>query len=297
MAKKRLFTGCGTALVTPFRDGAVDYAALDQLIDWQIAEGADALVVAATTGEGATLSHEEHVECIDFCVRHIAGRVPVIAGTGSNDTAYSLELSREAAKSGADGLLLVSPYYNKCTQAGLIAHFLAVADTVDLPVIIYNVPSRTNLPIAPATVIKLAEHPNIVGLKEAGSEIKASTLIAAGCAGKLDIYSGNDENIVPLMAIGAIGVISVLSNLVPRELHNLCSSFLAGDLQAARSLQLKYIKLVDLLFCEPSPIPVKRAMQLMGLDSGELRLPLTPMEPQDSAKLEAEMRALGLIGK
>jgi len=295
MTKKRLFTGCGTALVTPMRDGAVDYAAMGRLIDWQIAQGADALVICGTTGECATLDHEEHVACVDFAVRHTAGRVPVIAGTGSNDTAYSLQLSREAEKSGADGLLLVTPYYNKCTQAGLIAHFLTVADNVDLPAIIYNVPSRTNLIIAPSTTIKLAEHPNIVGLKEAGGDMKATALVAAACEGKLDIYSGNDDCIVPVMSVGGVGVISVLSNFAPREVHEMCAAYLAGDVQTARRLQLKYIKLIDLLFCEPSPIACKRAMELLGLCGGELRLPLTQMEQADSAKLEAELRAAGLL--
>lgn len=293
--KKTVFEGAATAIITPFKDGKIDYESFGRLIEWQIAEGIDGIVVAGTTGEGSTLTDEEHKAVISYCVEKTAGRVPVIAGTGSNDTAYSIELSKFACKAGADALLLVTPYYNKATQGGLIRSFTAVADAVDKPCILYNVPSRTGCNIKPETAAKLAEHENIVGIKEASGDLSQVAALACAVGDKMDIYSGNDDQILPVLSLGGKGVISVLSNLCPKETSLICKKYFAGDTKAATALQLKYLPLINSLFCEVNPIPVKCAMAKMGYGENELRLPLTPMEPADEQRLLADMKANGLI--
>lgn len=293
--KKTIFTGAATAIVTPFRNGTVDYETFARLIDWQIAEGIDAIVACGTTGEASTLTDEEHREALKFAVDHVAGRVPVIAGTGSNDVDYAIDLSRYACEIGADALLLVTPYYNKATQKGLIASFTAVADVVDKPIILYNVPSRTGCNILPETAAALAEHPNIVAIKEASGNISQIAQLAALTRGKLDIYSGNDDQIVPILALGGKGVISVLSNPMPHATSEICKKFFAGDVAGSLKMQLDLLPLVNALFCEVNPIPVKAAMAAMGYGENALRLPLTPMEPAHEEKLLALMREQGLI--
>lgn len=294
--KNTVFTGAATAIVTPMtRDGDVDYAQFGRLIEWQIAEGIDAIVVVGTTGEGPTLTDEEHREAIRFCVERVAGRVPVIAGTGSNDTAYAVSLTKFACDAGADAMLLVTPYYNKATQGGLIKSFTAVADASTKPCILYNVPSRTGCNLQPKTVAALAEHPNIVAIKEASGDISQVAQIAALCGDKLDIYSGNDDQIVPIMALGGKGVISVLSNLMPRQTSRLCRLMEQNALSEAAALQLELLPLVDALFCEVNPIPVKAAMAAMGFGENYVRLPLTPMEAEHEAKLKRLMRQHRLI--
>ena len=293
--KKTIFTGAATAIITPFKDGAVDYDTYGKLIDWQIEQGIDAIVSVGTTGEGPTLSHDEHREVIRYCVEKVAGRVPVVAGTGSNCTEEAIGLTKFAKQVGADAALLVTPYYNKATQNGLIASFEAVADAADLPCILYNVPSRTGCNIQPATVAKLAEHPNIVAVKEASGNISQVAQIAALAGDKIDIYSGNDDQIVPIMSLGGKGVISVLSNVAPAATAGICKRFASGDVAGAREMQLRYLPLIDALFCEVNPIPVKAAMAAMGWGENSLRLPLTCMEAEHEAKLLACMRELGLI--
>lgn len=292
--KNTLFTGAATAIITPFDENGVDYKSFERLINWQIDEGIDAIVVAGTTGEGSTLSDSEHKQVIDFSVKCVAGRVPVIAGTGSNDTAYAIDLSKYACEAGVDGLLLVTPYYNKSTQKGLIESFVAVADVCPKPCILYNVPSRTGCNLLPETVLALADHPNICAIKEASGNISQITKLAALCNDKIDIYSGNDDQIVPLMSLGGKGVISVLSNLLPRKTSKMCHSYLDGDTQTALELQLKYSALIDALFSEVNPIPVKAAMAAMGFGKNILRLPLTPMEEKTSEALYRLMREHGL---
>lgn len=293
--KKTIFTGAATAIVTPFKNGAVDYDTYGTLIDWQIEQGIDAIVTVGTTGEGPTLTHEEHREVIRYCVEKVAHRVPVIAGTGSNCTEEAIGLTKFAAQVGADAALLVTPYYNKATQAGLVASFTAVADATDLPCVLYNVPSRTGCNIQPATVAKLAEHPMICAVKEASGNISQVAQIAALAGDKIDIYSGNDDQVVPIMALGGKGVISVLSNVVPAATVEMCRRMLAGDVAGARELQLKYLPLIDALFCEVNPIPVKAAMAAMGYGENSLRLPLTCMEPAHEERLLGCMRDLGII--
>ena len=293
--KNTVFTGAATAIVTPLTKDGIDYEQFARLIDWQIDEGIDAIVAVGTTGEGSTLTDEEHKEAIRFCVEHVAGRVPVIAGTGSNDANYAIELTKYACEVGADAMLLVTPYYNKATQNGLVAFFTAIADASDKPCILYNVPSRTGCNLLPATVARLAAHPNIVAIKEASGNISQIAELAALVGDTLDIYSGNDDQIVPMMALGAKGVISVLSNLMPRETHDMCERFLKGDVAEARRLQLELLPLVNALFCEVNPIPVKAAMHAMGYCENYLRLPLTPMEAEHEAQLLALMREQGLI--
>lgn len=293
--KKTVFTGAATAIITPFRDNAVDYDDFGRLIDWQIAEGIDAIVVAGTTGEASTLTDEEHKKVISFCVDRVAGRVPVIAGTGSNDTDYAIGLSKYACEAGADALLLVTPYYNKATQGGLIASFTAVADAVDKPCILYNVPSRTGCNIKPETAAKLAEHENIVAIKEASGDISQIAATARAVGDKLDIYSGNDDQILPILSLGGKGVISVLSNLCPHETSLICKKYFEGDTKTATEMQLKYLPLINSLFCEVNPIPVKRAMAEMGYGKNELRLPLTPMEPENVKRLLRDMKENGII--
>ncbi len=292
--KNTVFTGAATAIITPLNENGIDFEQFARLIEWQIAEGIDAIVVVGTTGEGPTLTDAEHREAIRFCVEQVAGRVPVIAGTGSNDAAYAISLTQFACEAGADAMLLVTPYYNKATQAGLIQFFTAIADASTKPCILYNVPSRTGCNLQPKTVAALAEHPRIVGIKEAGGDISQVAQIAALCGDKLDIYSGNDDQIVPIMSLGGKGVISVLSNLFPKETSDLCHLYFDGKVKESAAMQLKFLPLVDALFCEVNPIPVKAAMAAMGYCDNYLRLPLTPMEPQHEAQLLALMRENGL---
>ncbi len=293
--KKTVFTGAATAIVTPLTPDGVDYDSFGRLIDWQIAEGIDAIVAVGTTGEGSTLTDEEHRECIRYCVERVAGRVPVIAGTGSNDTAYAIDLTKYAASVGADAMLLVTPYYNKATQKGLYRSFIATAEASDKPCILYNVPSRTGCNLLPSTAAALAEHPNIVGIKEASGNFSQIAELAALVGDKMDIYSGNDDQIVPILSLGGKGVISVLSNPMPAATHAICEKFFAGDIAGARALQLELLPLINALFSEVNPIPVKAAMAEMGFCEDHLRLPLTPMEEGNRQRLLALMRAQGLI--
>lgn len=290
-----IFTGAATAIITPFKNGAVDYNAFGRLIDWQIDEGISAIVAAGTTGEGSTLTDEEHREVIRFCVERVKGRVPVVAGTGSNDTAYAIELTKFACEVGADAMLLVTPYYNKATQKGLIESFTAVADESTKPIILYNVPSRTGCNITPETAKILSQHPRIQAIKEASGNISQVAEIAQLCGDDLDIYSGNDDQIVPVLSLGGKGVISVLSNLMPAATDMMCQNYLSGKVDAARSEQLRLLPLINALFCEVNPIPVKAAMAAMGYGENELRLPLTKMETEHEEKLLSLMREQGLI--
>ncbi len=294
--KKRIFTGAATALVTPmFQDGTVNYAALEKIIEDQINGGIDALVICGTTGEAATLDTEEHIKVIEEAAKIVRSRVPIIAGTGSNDTAYSVELSNQALKVGADALLLVTPYYNKTSQAGLIAHYNYIADRVDAPIILYNVPSRTGVNILPETYAELSRHPNIVAAKEANSDIASVIKTKALCGDALDIYSGNDDQIVPILSVGGIGVISVLSNVAPKETHDMCQAFFDGDTKTAMDLQIKYIGLINALFSDVNPIPVKEAMNIMGMDLGPCRLPLVCMSDAKRDALQEELKKVNLI--
>lgn len=293
--KNTIFTGAATAIITPFRNGGVDYEAFEKMIEWQITQGIDAIVAVGTTGEGPTLTDAEHKEVIRFCVEKVAGRVPVIAGTGSNDIAYAVSLSKYACEVGADALLLVTPYYNKATQQGLIASFTAIADASTKPCILYNVPSRTGCNIAPETCAVLAEHENIAAIKEASGNISQVAKIAQLCGDKLDIYSGNDDQIVPILSLGGKGVISVLSNLLPKETSQMCRLFREGQVQQALAMQLDYLPLVDALFSEVNPIPVKAAMAAMGFSENSLRLPLTTMDKKKEQTLLECMRRAGLL--
>ena len=293
--KQPVFTGAAVAIITPMHaDGTVNFEELGRIIDDQIAHGTDAIVICGTTGESAALSHEEHVECIRFAVKHTAKRVPVIAGTGSNDTAFAIEISKEAEEAGADALLVVTPYYNKATQNGLIRHFTTVADASTVPVIVYNVPTRTAVNILPRTAAALAEHPNIVGIKEASGNMAQMVEMAALCGDRLHIYSGEDALTVPMMAMGAKGTISVLSNVVPREAVAMTDACLKGDFGAAAAWQCRLLPLINALFSEVNPIPAKAAVSAMGFGEDFLRLPLTPMEEPARQKLYAEMRKLGV---
>lgn len=293
--KNTVFTGAATAIVTPLTKDGIDYEQFARLIEWQIAEGIDAIVVVGTTGEGSTLTDAEHKEAIEFCVKQVAGRVPVIAGTGSNDIAYAIELTRHACEVGADAMLLVTPYYNKATQQGLIASFTAIADASTKPCILYNVPSRTGCNLLPATAAKLAEHPNIVAIKEASGNISQIAELAALVGDKMDIYSGNDDQIVPVLSLGGKGVISVLSNIMPKATSEMCHAFFRGDIETSRRLQLDLLPLVNALFCEVNPIPAKAAVAAMGFCENYVRLPLTVMESENEKKLLARMREQGLI--
>ncbi|MBO5907343.1 MAG: 4-hydroxy-tetrahydrodipicolinate synthase [Clostridia bacterium] len=293
--KNTIFEGAATAIVTPLTKDGIDYEAFGRLIDWQINEGIDAIVAVGTTGEGSTLSDAEHKEAIKFCVERVAGRVPVIAGTGSNDTAYAIDLTKYACEVGADAMLLVTPYYNKATQKGLYESFVAVADISTKPCILYNVPSRTGCNLQPSTMARLAEHPNIVAIKEASGNLSQIAEIINLCGDKVDIYSGNDDQIVPIMSLGGKGVISVLSNLMPRETSKMCKDYLNGDVKSARDEQIRLIPLINALFSEVNPIPVKAAMAAMGYCENYLRLPLTTMEEANEKKLLALMKAEGLI--
>ena len=293
--KNTIFEGAGTAIVTPLNEKGVDFESFGRLIDWQIEEGADSIVVAGTTGEGSTLTDEEHREVISYCVKRVANRVPVIAGTGSNDTAYAISLTQFACDAGVDGVLLVTPYYNKATQNGLIKSFVAVADVATKPCFLYNVPSRTGCNLLPKTIAALADHPRITAVKEASGNISQIVETAALCGDKIDIYSGNDDQIVPILSIGGKGVISVLSNIMPKETSRMCRLFFEGDVAGSAALQLKYLPLINALFCEVNPIPVKSAVAAMGFGENYLRLPLTPMEPEHEAVLFALMREQNLI--
>lgn len=292
-----VFTGAGVAIVTPFKEnGEVNYEKFAELIEFQIANGTDAIIVCGTTGESSTLTHEEHLEVIRYCVEKVAGRLPVVAGTGSNCTETAVYLSTEAEKYGADALLLVTPYYNKATQNGLYKHFKTVADAVKLPCILYNVPSRTGCNIAPETAVRLcSEVENIVGIKEASGDISQVAKLMSLADGKVDLYSGNDDQIVPLLSLGGKGVISVLSNVAPRQTHEICAKFFAGDVEGSCKEQLRAIPLCKALFCEVNPIPVKKALNLMGKEVGILRMPLTEMEEENAVKLEKAMKEYGIL--
>lgn len=292
-----IFTGAGVAIITPFHeDGSINYDQLKKLVDYHCENGTDSIVICGTTGESATMTEEEHLECIKRTIDFTAGRIPVIAGTGSNCTATAVELSREAAKAGADGLLVVTPYYNKATQKGLIEHYKAIAREADAPIIMYSVASRTGCNIEPATVAALVkEVDNIVGVKEASGNISQVAKIMQLTQGDIDLYSGNDDQIVPILALGGKGVISVLSNVAPRETHEICAKFFAGDIAGSRELQLKAIPLINALFSEVNPIPVKKAVSLMGMEAGGLRMPLTEMEEANAQKLAQAMRAFGIL--
>ena len=292
--KKTVFSGVATAIITPLCDKGIDYDKFKQLTEWQIAEGVDAIVVCGTTGESATLSDQEHRDAIKFMVDTVKGRIPVIAGTGSNDTAYACYLTEYDCSVGVDGLLVVTPYYNKATQKGLIRTFTEIADHSTKPVILYNVPSRTGVNILPSTCDVLAEHPNITAVKEASGNISQVAEIAALCKGRLDIYSGNDDQVVPIMALGGKGVISVVSNLLPKRTAEMCRLFREGKIAESAEIQLELLPLINALFCEVNPIPVKAAMAAMGFCEDYLRLPLTPMEEGNREKLLSLMRAHNL---
>ncbi|PWJ46886.1 4-hydroxy-tetrahydrodipicolinate synthase [Faecalicatena contorta] len=291
-----IFKGAGVAIITPFhKDGSVNYDKLDELIDFHCENGTDSIVICGTTGESSTLTEAEHMECIKFTIEHTKKRIPVIAGTGSNCTRTAIEMSKEAAEAGADGLLIVTPYYNKATQAGLFAHYKAIADEVKAPIILYSVKSRTATNIEPATVARLVnEVENIVGIKEASGDISQISKIMQMTDGKIDLYSGNDDQILPLLALGGKGVISVLSNIAPRETHDICAKFFAGDLEGSRELQFKALPLIDQLFCEVNPIPIKKAANLMGMEVGGLRMPLTEMTDKNAENLAKAMIDFGL---
>ncbi|MBR1553497.1 MAG: 4-hydroxy-tetrahydrodipicolinate synthase [Schwartzia sp.] len=293
--KKLIFKGAGVAIVTPFTEDGINFPEFGRMIDAQLAGHTDAIIVAGTTGEAATMSDEEHKEAIKFAVEHTKGRVPVVAGTGSNDTAYAVQLSRYAESVGADGLLLVTPYYNKCTQKGLVQHFTKIADSVNIPCILYDVPSRTGVSIKVPTYAELSKHPNIVAVKEANGDLSSILRLRFAVGDELAVYSGNDDQIVPILSLGGMGVISVLSNVAPKETHDICQLYFDGKTGESAKLQIAFTDLADALFCETNPIPVKTAMRLMGYAAGPLRLPLSEMEPENLKKLEAALKAHGLI--
>ena len=291
-----IFTGAGVAIVTPFNeDGSINYDRLDELIEFHCAHKTDSIVICGTTGESATMTEEEHMQCVKFTIDRVNKRVPVIAGTGSNCTRTAIDMSKEASEYGADGLLLVTPYYNKATQNGLIAHYTAIAESVKLPIVLYNVPSRTGCNIQPQTAVYLAKNvENIVAIKEASGDIGQVATLAALADGCLDIYSGNDDQIVPVLSLGGKGVISVLSNVAPDAAHDICEKYFEGDVKGSAELQLKALPLIDQLFCEVNPIPVKKAMQLMGIDCGPLRMPLTEISPEHEKNLAQAMKDFGI---
>ncbi len=295
MKTKTIFEGAATALITPLTPDGVDYENFGRLIDWQIDAGIDALVIAGTTGEGSTLTDEEHREVLDYAVKRAAGRVPMIAGTGSNDTAYAIDLTKFACDIGYDAMLVVTPYYNKATQKGLVRMYEAIADASTKPLVLYNVPSRTGVAIQPATYAALAEHPMIAAIKEANGDISKIAETIALVGDKLDLYSGNDDQIVPVLSLGGKGVISVLSNLIPAETSQMVKKYLSGDVRGAAKMQLDYLELINTLFCEVNPIPVKAAMNEMGFCSNDIRLPLTEMEDGNRAKLVALMKKHGIL--
>ena len=292
-----IFKGAGVAIVTPFHeDGSINYEKFAELIEEQIAGGTDAIIVCGTTGEASTLTHEEHLDLIRFCAEKVNGRVPVVAGTGSNCTKTAVYLSTEAEKYGVDALLLVTPYYNKATQKGLYEHFKQIADSVKLPIILYNVPSRTGCNILPQTVVKLCtEVSNIVAIKEASGNISQVAKLMSLADGKVDLYSGNDDQVVPLLSLGGLGVISVVSNVAPRQMHDICQKFFDGDVAGSMQEQLRAIELCDALFCEVNPIPVKTAMNLMGKNVGPLHMPLSEMEPKNVEILRTALQNYGIL--
>ncbi len=292
--KKTVFMGAGVALVTPMNEKGVDFEALGNLIDFQIENGTDALFVCCTTGEAPTLEDGEHLDIIEYAVERAAKRVPIIAGTGSNNTAHAEMMSKEAFKRGADGLLWVTPYYNKTSQRGLVKHYETLAASVDLPALLYNVPSRTGVDLSLETVLKLVEIENIVGIKEASGNVARGAQIVAEAGDKIDVYSGNDDIIVPMMSVGAKGVVSVISNIMPKEIHEMCSLCLENKFLQAGKIQLKLERLISALFCEANPMPVKTALNIMGLNAGILRLPLCEMSDGNREFLKREMRAQGL---
>ena len=290
-----IFEGAATALVTPFTETGIDFKGLQELIDFQLENEIDALVISGTTGEPATMTESEKAEVIRLAIRHVNGRVPVIVGTGANSTASAVKWSKFAEDEGADALLLVTPYYNKCSQDGLVRHYFTVADSVHIPMVLYNVPSRTGVNVTPATLARLAEHPNIAAMKEASANISQITEMVRLCDDKLDFYSGNDDHIIPIMSLGGKGVISVLSNVVPQYTHELCAAYLAGDTRRALQMQLDINPLVSALFSDVNPIPVKTALNLMGKPAGPLRLPLCEMSPEKTAALTAVLEDYNLI--
>ncbi len=293
--KDIIFTGAAVAIVTPFTEDGINFSELKKLIDFNIENGTDAIVIAGTTGESSTMTDEEHREVIRFTVEYVSKRVPVIAGTGSNDTVYAVELSKYAESVGADALLLVTPYYNKTTQTGLIKHYNYIADRVNIPIILYNVPSRTGVNITPETYAELAKHPRIVATKEASGDLSAIAKIKALCKDELNIYSGNDDQIVPILSLGGKGVISVFSNIMPKESHEICSLYFEGKVEESCNLQTKYLDLINTLFIEVNPIPVKTALGIMGYNVGPLRMPLFPMEGKNLEKLREELAKNNLI--
>lgn len=292
-----IFEGAGVAIITPFLpNGDVNYPKMEELVEEQIAGGTDAIIVCGTTGESSTMSHKEHLDVIRFVCEKVNKRIPVIAGTGSNSTAEAIYLSQEAEKAGSDGLLVVTPYYNKATQNGLIAHYKAIAAAVNIPIILYHIPGRTGVTMTPQTIVTLCkEVPNIVGVKEASGNFSTIAKIMSLADGCVDLYSGNDDQIVPLLALGGKGVISVLSNVAPKQTHDMCEAYFNGDVKKSAQMQLEAIELIDALFCEVNPIPVKAAMNLMGKEVGPLRLPLTEMEPQNQERLAKAMKAYGIL--
>ena len=294
--KNTIFTGAGIAIVTPFYDdGSINYDRLGEMIDHQIENHTDAIIICGTTGEASTMTDDEHLECIKCAVKRTAGRVPVIAGTGSNDTKYAVELSKEAEAAGADALLLVTPYYNKTTQKGLILHFNTIADAVNIPIILYNIPGRTGMNMEVSTVKELAKHKNIVALKEASGNISYVAKLIAECGDNIDIYSGNDDMIVPVMSLGGKGVISVLSHILPKETHDMVQLCLDNDFAKATEMQIKYLDLINALFIEVNPIPVKEALNMTGWNVGPCRLPLCEMSDEHKSALRAALAKHGLI--
>jgi 4-hydroxy-tetrahydrodipicolinate synthase len=290
-----LFTGAGTAIVTPFSDGTVDYPSLGQLIDWQILSEIDAIIVCGTTGEASTLNDKEHVETVRYAVEKAAGRVPVIGGAGSNDTAHAIAMSQELEAVGVDGLLLVTPYYNKCTQKGLIRHYTKIADAVKTPIIVYSVAGRTGVNINPSTVCELAKHPNIVGIKEASGNISQVVEIARSVSDDFALYSGNDDMVVPLLSVGGLGVITTVGNVIPKDTHDMVMKYLSGDVKEAARMQLAMKHLIDALFIEVNPIPVKAALHMMGKVELEYRLPLCEPDEKSMEAIRKELKAYGLI--
>lgn len=290
-----LFTGAGVAIVTPFKDGKVDFPSLGQLIDWQISQDIDAIIICGTTGEASTLNDKEHIETVQYTVKQVNGRVPVIGGAGSNDTAHAVYMSKELEESGVDGLLLVTPYYNKCTQKGLIQHYTQIADAVNIPMILYSVAGRTGVNISPSTVLELAKHPNIAGIKEASGNISQVVEIAKCISDDFALYSGNDDMVVPLLSVGGLGVISTVANVIPKDTHDMVVKYLSGDTKGAGKLQLDMKHLIDALFIEVNPIPVKAALHMMGKLELEYRLPLCPPEEKSMEIIRKELTAYGLI--
>lgn len=293
--KKTIFRGAGVAIITPYTEEGINFPELGRIIEDQIAGGTDAIVITGTTGESATMTDAEHRAAIKFAVEQVKGRIPVIAGTGSNETSYAVSLSKYAEEVGADALLVVTPYYNKCTQKGLIAHYKAIAEAVNIPIILYDVPSRTGVGITTATYVELAKVPNIVAVKEANGDLSKILRLKAAVGDDLVIYSGNDDQIVPILSLGGQGVISVLSNVAPKDTHDMCQAYFDGDVKKAAELQIAYADLIDALFCEVNPIPVKVAMRKLGYDAGPLRMPLCEMEPEHERQLEAALRNHGLL--